>query len=70
MKNPYPDTPWTTPINQTGEPMLFSIQWNKWFQGLRVLINQLAVGQDVNGTFHTTDGKTITITNGVVSNIQ
>lgn len=57
----------TKVVDKTG---LMVIQWSKWLQGLRVLINRLSVGQDVNGTFHTTDGKTITITNGVVSKIQ
>lgn len=68
MSQPYPDPPMTTKVvDKTG---LMVIQWSKWLQGLRVLINRLSVGQDVNGTFHTTDGKTITITNGVVSKIQ
>lgn len=66
----YPDPPWTTPINQTGTPMLFAIQWNKWFQGLRVLINRLSGGLGINGTFHTTDGKTITVTDGIITKIQ
>lgn len=68
MSQPYPDPPMTTKVQDKSGLMM--IQWSKWLQGLRVLVNRLAVGQDVNGTFHTTDGKTITITNGVVSKIQ
>jgi hypothetical protein len=69
MSQPYPDPPMTTEVTQ-GPTKLMSLQWSKWFQGLRVLVNKLSVGQDISGTFTTLDGKTITITNGVVSKIQ
>jgi hypothetical protein len=68
---PYPDPPMSTPINQGGKsPVFVTIQWNKWFQGLRVVVNRLSAGLDVNGSFTTVDGKTITIANGVVTRIQ
>lgn len=68
MSQPYPDPPMTTEV-LTGNTKIMAIQWSKWLQGLRVLVNKLSIGQDVNGTFTTVDGKTITIQNGVVKSI-
>jgi len=69
MSQPYPDPPMTTPV-ELGSTKTMNVQWSKWLQGLCAIVNKLSVGQNISGTFTTLDGKTITITNGVVSKIQ
>lgn len=49
----------------TGNPELDK----KLLQNFAVLRNILAEGNSVSGTFTTTDGKTITVTNGIVTSI-
>ena len=39
------------------------------FSRIRALITVLSSAQGVTGVFHTTDGKTVTVTDGVITSI-
>ena len=58
----------TAPIREplaTGNGLVNSI-WALWFQGIATRTNE---GVGVSGTFTTTDAKTVTVVNGIITNI-
>lgn len=73
MSQPYPDPPISTPFLSKND--VVESVWSKWFQGLRVIVNRLSGGLNVNGTIPlapvTISGTvgSIVIANGVVTKI-
>lgn len=73
MSQGYPDPPMTSQV--LDKKGVMEIIWNKWFQGLRVVVNRLSGGLGIKGTFALakltpagTQGS-ITISDGVVTKI-
>lgn len=50
MTQGYPDPPMTSKVMDEKSGMM-QIIWNKWFQGLRVVVNRLSGGLNTNGSF-------------------